>query len=169
MELWIKVPNPFWGVETVGFSVRCPAPVDQGPLPDIPFFVEGEAELMAPLGARLRLFPQRDRFVDCSNLGEAYSWTDPINLTDEVIVLAFRDRSLSQVEPDPVAAVRNRLANQLVPLAFPFLRDCVRVAGLRLTPTISVRISARPQPDVELELPLENIVQGNGGRTLGEI
>ncbi|HUY10116.1 MAG TPA: hypothetical protein VMW80_11865 [Candidatus Dormibacteraeota bacterium] len=168
-DFWIKVPNPFWGVETVGFSVRCPSQTEAAGLPDIPFFVEGDARSMASLDHPLRLFPQRERYVDCDELGEAYGWTDPIKLTDEVIVMAFRDRSLEQTLPDPNRALLNRLSNQLVLLAFPFLRDCVRVAGLRLSSPISVKIGSDSFPEIDLSLPLTEIVEGNGARTLTEL
>ncbi|HUY25757.1 MAG TPA: hypothetical protein VMV09_10725 [Candidatus Saccharimonadales bacterium] len=168
-ELWIKVPSPFWGVETVGFSVRCPSQPESGPLPDIPFFVEGDAGSMASLDGRLRLFPQRERYVDCEGLGEAYGWTDPIKLTDEVIVMAFRDKSLNRGGPDPERALLNRLSNQLVLLAFPFLRDCVRVGGLRLSSPISVKIGSDSVPEIDLSLPLGEIVESNGSRSLMEL
>ncbi len=165
-DFWIKVPNPFWGVETVGFSVRYPSQPETPGLPDIPFFVEGDAQSLASLEQPLRLFPQRDRYVDCDGLGEAYSWTDPIKLTDEVTVMAFRDRSLEQTAPDPRRALLNRLSNQLVLLAFPFLRDCVRVAGLRLSSQISVKIGSESMAEIDLSLPLTDIVAGNGPRAL---
>ena len=168
-DFWIKVPNPFWGVETVGFSVRCPSQPESAGLPDVPFFVEGDAQSMASLDQPLRLFAQRERYVDCDGLGEAYSWTDPIKLTDEVIVMAFRDRSLEQPAPDPNRALLNRLSNQLVLLAFPFLRDCVRVAGLRLSSLISVKIGSDSFPEIDLSLPLADIVEGNGTRALLEL
>ncbi|MGH7665806.1 MAG: hypothetical protein ACRENY_02135 [Candidatus Dormibacteria bacterium] len=167
-DFWIKVPSPFWGVDTVGFSVRYPSQPESSGLPDIPFFVEGDARHLASLDDPLRLFPQRERYVDTRDLGEAYSWTDPIRLADEVIVLAFRDRSLELSVPDPGRALLNRLANQLVLLALPFLRDCVRVAGLRLNPSISVRLGAAGTSDIELWLPLADIVEGNGRRLLDE-
>jgi len=165
-DFWIKVPNPFWGVETVGFSVRCPTRPEAATLADIPFFVEGDAQSMASLDEPLRLFAQRERYVDCASLGEAYSWTDPIKLTDEVIVMAFRDRSLASGEPDPQRALLNRLSNQLVLLAFPFLRDCVRVAGLRLSSLISVKLGSESFPEIDLSVPLADIVEGNGRRAL---
>lgn len=168
-DFWIKVPNPFWGVETVGFSVRCPSQLEVAGLPDIPFFVEGDAQSMASLDHPLRLFPNRGWYVDCDGLGEAYSWTDPIRLTEEVIVMAFRDRSLEQPAPDPNRALLNRLSNQLVLLAFPFLRDCVRVAGLRLNSPISVKIGADSFPEIDLSLPLTDIMDGNGSRSLFEL
>lgn len=166
-DLWIKVPSPFWGVDAVGFSARYPLRPDGAR--EVPFFVEGEADLMAGLGRLLRLFSKREQFVDCERLGEAYSWSDPISLSDEVVVMAFRDLSMEAGTRDPVLAVRNRLANQLVPMAFPFLRDCVRVARLRLSTTISVLISADRLTDIELAVPLEQIGVGNGDRELGAL
>ncbi|MHB1526339.1 MAG: hypothetical protein ACYDEA_04965 [Candidatus Dormibacteria bacterium] len=168
-DLWIKVPAPFFGVETVGFSVRYALDLDRDDGADVPFFVEGEAGLIGRLIQPLRLFPQRDRFVDCRATGEAYSWTDPISLSDEVIVMAFRDQSLNQPALDPVQAVRNRLINQMVPLAFPFLRDCVRVAGLRLNAWISVRITSEHIPEIDLSVPVGQIVADNGIRALAEL
>jgi hypothetical protein len=168
-DLWIKVPAPFFGVETVGFSVRYALDRDEDEFADVPFFVEGEAGLMGRLIQQLRLFPQRERFVDCRAAGEAYSWTDPISLSDEVVVMAFRDQSLSQPAADPVQAVRNRLINQMVPLAFPFLRDCVRVAGLRLNAWISVRLASEQVPEIDLSLPVGDIVRGNGVRALADL
>ncbi|MGA9776325.1 MAG: hypothetical protein WBU92_10490 [Candidatus Dormiibacterota bacterium] len=167
-DLWIKVPGPFWGVDTVGFSVRYPLGPDPDPGSAVPFLVEGDAPLMGKLGRMLRLFAQRELFVDCQEPGEAYSWSEPIPLSDQLVVMSFRDRSMDG-GGDPVRAVRNRLANQLVPLAFPFLRDCVRVARLRLDGLISVRLVAGSQPEIELSLPLEKIGVGNGDRSLAEL
>ncbi|MGH7698630.1 MAG: hypothetical protein ACRENV_08150, partial [Candidatus Dormibacteria bacterium] len=68
-DLWIKVPGPFFGVDSVGFSVRCPDAAAPGPLPDVPFFVEGDPDRITPLADRLRRFPERERYVDCAALG----------------------------------------------------------------------------------------------------
>lgn len=168
-DLWIKVPNPLFGVDNVGFSVRYAAGDREDQPADVPFFVEGEASVMSRLAERLRLFPARELFVDCTLSGEAYSWTDPIALTDEVIVMAFRDRSLATTAENPVQAVRNRLRNQLVPLAFPFLRDLVRVADLRLSQVISLRLVLGDSPEVELSLPAQEIVARNGERVLTDL
>jgi hypothetical protein len=168
-DLWIKVPNPLFGVDNVGFSVRYATGDPEGGATDVPFFVEGEAAIMSRLAERLRLFPARELFVDCSLSGEAYSWTDPIALTDEVIVMAFRDQSLSATAEDPVQAVRNRLRNQLVPLAFPFLRDLVRVADLRLSPVISLRLALEDSPEMELSVPAQEILARNGERILTDL
>lgn len=167
-DLWIKVPGPFWGVDTVGFSVRYPLAPDSEPASVVPFVVEGDAHLMRKLARTLQLFTQRQLYVDCEEPGEAYGWSDPIPLSDQVVVMAFRDLSLA-ADRDPVRALRERLANQLVPLAFPFLRDCVRVARLRLEGRIAVKLAVGSQPEFELSLPLEKIGVGNGERTLAEL
>ncbi|MGH7640422.1 MAG: hypothetical protein ACREN7_04440 [Candidatus Dormibacteria bacterium] len=165
-DLWIKVPNPFWGAGTVGFSARYPDRKEGPGLPDVPFFVEGDRESLSRLEDPLRLFPQRERYVDCSGVGEAYSWTEPIRLSDQVTVLAFRDRSFQGGAPQPSRMLLNRLSNQLVLLAFPFLRDCVRVAGLRLSSRISVRIGLEGEEDLDLTVPVIDIVERNGLKTL---
>ncbi|MHB1501100.1 MAG: hypothetical protein ACYCYK_08055 [Candidatus Dormibacteria bacterium] len=165
-DLWIKVPNPLFGVDGVGFSVRYGGGVAEDQGADVPFFVEGEATIMTRLAERLRLFPARDLFVDCTETGEAYSWTEPIALTDEVIVMAFRDRSAALPPGDPAQAIRSRLRNQMVPLAFPFLRDLVRVADLRLSPLISLRLALDETPEMELSVPVQEIVERNGERVL---
>jgi hypothetical protein len=166
-DLWIKVPEPFWGVDTVGFSVRYPLQPDSEPQAVVPFVVEGEAPLMRKLTRTLQLFSQRELYVDLHMPGEAYGWSDPIPLSDQVVVMGFRDLSLD--DRDPVRALRERLANQLVPLAFPFLRDCVRVARLRLAGLISVKLVVGSLPEMELALPLEKIGVGNGVLTLAEL
>ncbi len=166
-DLWIKVPEPFWGVDTVGFSVRYPLQPDSEPQMVVPFVVEGEATLMRKLARALQLFSQRELYVDLQKPGEAYGWSDPIPLSDQVLVMGFRDLSLD--DRDPERALRERLANQLVPLAFPFLRDCVRVAGLRLAGLISVKLVVGSLPEMELALPLEKIGVGNGVLTLSEL
>ncbi len=163
------MPNPLFGVDGVGFSVRYAGEVAADQVADLPFFVEGEATIMTRLAERLRLFPARDLFVDCTETGEAYSWTDPIALTDEVIVMAFRDRSAATPPGDPAQAIRNRLRNQMVPLAFPFLRDLVRVADLRLSPLISLRLALDESPEMELSVPVHEIVERNGERILSDL
>jgi hypothetical protein len=168
-DLWIKVPGPFYGVGTVGFSVRYSQEPELPEPATVTFFVEGEAAPLEALAHSLRLFPERERFVDCEAPGEAYGWSDPINLSDEVIVMAFKDRSLDDPGGDPAQAVRNRLSNQMVPLAFPFLRDCVRVADLRLSSWISVRLTSARQPEIEISLPVRDIVADNGRRTLVDL
>ncbi len=166
----ITVPNPFLGVDTVGFSVRYPGPAGPGsPLAtDVPIIVEGDADRMRPLAGRLRLFPQREQLVDCDGLGEAYTWTDPIVLTDEVLVIAFRDRSGARGEP-VLEAWRRQLANSLVPLAFPFLRDCVRIGGLRLSAEIEVAIQPEGGAAMAIRVPWSDLVATNGPLVLSQL
>ncbi|HUY96314.1 MAG TPA: hypothetical protein VMW47_01590 [Verrucomicrobiae bacterium] len=165
----ITVPAPFSGVDSVGFSVRYPESDGPGPaLGDVPIIVEGDAGPMRSLGQRLRLFPRREWFVDTGAVGEAYTWTDPIALTDEVLVIAFRDRSSGPGQA-AVTAWRNHLVNQLVPLAFPFLRDCVRIGQLRLSREIEVAIRPEGQPALALSLPWQDIVTTNGTLVLTQL
>ena len=68
-----------------------------------------------------------------------------MQLTDQVCVLAFQDRSMrgtdSLLEPAETAqAVRGYIWNLVRPMAFTFLRDCVRIGGLRLSERIAVVI-----------------------------
>ncbi len=165
----LTVPSPFLGVDTVGFSVRYPVASGPGEIPaDVPIIVEGDADRMRALAERLRLFPQREWFVDMAAVGEAYTWTDPIALSDEVLVIAFRDRSRGLGQP-VLETWRNHLLNTLVPLAFPFLRDCVRIGQLRLSSEIEVAIRPEGRPTVAFTLPWHDIVPTNGTLVLSEL
>jgi hypothetical protein len=165
-ELVIKVPAPFSGVDDVGFSARYPAQDANERLRDVPLFVEGPPRPMARLVERLALLPDKDRIVADAE-DEAYSWTPPIQLTDEVCVLAFRDRSLGVTGADggsvpaPLAG-RQYLWNLVRPMAFTFLRDCVRIGGLRLAEQIAVVLDAGRPPVVDLEVERRVIWPQNG-------
>src|SRR6202035_4134222 len=149
-ELVIKVPAPFSGIEDLGFSARYPAQDRSEPLRDVPLFVEGPAGPMQLLVERLALFTDKDRIVGVLGDDDQYSWTAPVQLTDQVCVLAFQDRSMRAgdmlLEPEDTAqAVRGYIWNLVRPMAFTFLRDCVRIGGLRLSEQIAVRIdTGRP-------------------------
>ena len=88
-ELVIKVPAPFSGIEDLGFSARYPAQERSEPLRDIPLFVEGPAGPMQMLVERLALFSDKERIVGSLAADDQYSWTAPVQLTDQVCVLAF--------------------------------------------------------------------------------
>jgi hypothetical protein len=110
-ELVIKVPAPFSGIEDLGFSARYPAQERSEPLRDIPLFVEGPPGPMQLLVERLVLFSDKDRIIGLLGDDDQYSWTAPVQLTDEVCVLAFQDRSMrageTLLEPaDTAQAVR---------------------------------------------------------------
>jgi len=94
-----------------------------------------------------------------------------VQITDEVCVLAFQDRSLRGGEPllepaDSAQAVRGYIWNLVRPMAFTFLRDCVRIGGLRLSEQIAVRIDTGRPPGVDLELQRSSITPENGSLLL---
>jgi hypothetical protein len=166
-ELVIKVPAPFDGVGDVGFSARYPAQERTEPLRDVPLFVEGPARPMRLLVERLALLADKERLLSLATVSaedEAYSWTPPIQLTDEVCVLAFRDRSMQLGE---AATARQYVWNLVRPTAFAFLRDCVRIGGLRLAERIAVVLDPGQPPVIDLEVERRSIWPENGTLLLG--
>lgn len=161
-ELVIKVPAPFSGVADVGFSARYPAQAWNERLRDVPFIIEGPPLPMRRLVERLSLFTAKDSLFASAADGEAYSWTAPVQLTDEVCVLAFRDHSLRDDRPPDADSGRQYTWNLVRPLAFTFLRDCVRLGGLRLADTIAVVLDIGRPPLVDLELRRSAITSENG-------
>ena len=170
-ELVIKVPAPFSGVEDLGFSARYPAQDVRERLRDVPLFVEGPPRPMARLVARLELLADKSRLVGDGE-DEAYTWTPPVQLTDEVCVLAFRDCSLGVDAAGSadsagglglqLPAGRQYLWNLVRPMAFTFLRDCVRIGGLRLAERIAVVLDAGRPPVIDLEVERRAIWPQNG-------
>ncbi len=161
-ELVIKVPAPFSGVDDVGFSARYPAQAWNERLRDVPFIVEGPPLPMRRLVERLSLFTAKDSLITLAGDDEAYSWTAPVQLTDEVCVLAFLDHSLRDLPGEEAAAGRQYIWNLVRPLAFTFLRDCVRLGGIRLNERIAVVLDAGHPPLVDLELTRASISAENG-------
>ncbi len=163
-ELVIKVPAPFSGIADVGFSARYPAQAWNERLRDVPFIVEGPPRPMRRLVERLSLFSSKDSLVSPSDDDddEAYSWTSPVQLTDEICVLAFRDHSLRDDAVDHARGGRQYTWNLVRPLAFTFLRDCVRLGGLRLEERIEVVLDIGHPPVVDLELQRSAISRENG-------
>ena len=164
-EFVIKVPAPFSGVGDVGFSARYPTQHWNERLRDVTFIIEGPPRPMARLTEALALFADKDRLVDSSEADEAYIWTPPIRLTDEICVMAFRDRSLSESQAD-VDGARSYLWNMIRPLAFTFLRDCVRIGQLSLADRIAFILDTGQPPVVDLELERSAITPINGSRLL---
>ena len=160
-ELVIKVPAPFSGVGDLGFSARYPAQPWNERLRDVPFIIEGPPLPMRRLVDRLALFSDKERLVGAGD-GEAYSWTSPVQLTDEVCVLAFRDHSLAVQVGGDGAAERQFIWNLVRPLAFTFLRDCVRIGGVCLAESIALVVDAGRPPLVDLELRRSAITAENG-------
>src|SRR6202048_1305041 len=121
-EVTIKVPAPFAGVSDLGSTARYPGQEAYSAAPDVPLLIEGPAQPMQRLMGRLRMLRQRD--------DGAYSWNDPAMLSDEVVVMAFRDRSLERGArfENGGEAAREYIQNAVRPVVFPFLQDCASVA-----------------------------------------
>jgi hypothetical protein len=155
-EITIKVPAPFSGVSDLGFTARYRGQEAYAASADVPLLIEGPAQPMQRLLGRLRMLRRQ---------GDGpYSWTDPVMLSDEVVVMAFRDRSLergAKLENGPGAA-REYIQNAVFPVVFPFLRDCASVASLKLAELIEIRVQASESRIADFQLPLEQIVQPNG-------
>jgi hypothetical protein len=167
----IKVPAPFSGVDDLGFSARYPAQDPTERLRDIPVIVEGPPEPMHILVRRLELFPKKDSLIRSSADDEAYIWTAPVQLTDEVCVMAFQDRSLetqtvAREARDVTSVSRGYIWNLVRPLAFTFLRDCVRIGGLRLAERIAIVLDTGTLPRIDLEMQRTSISPINGNLTL---
>lgn len=159
-ELVIKVPAPFAGTDEVGFSTRYPEQDLHAPLRDVTFFVEGVPDLVRRLWPRLESFPEQSR-----RTGEGYLWTDPIQLSDELVVIGFRDRSAEMVEPAEIA--HRYFANLIQPLVIPFLRDCVRIANLRLADDIPLRMLRDDDVLAECTLRTAQLMAENRTLSLG--
>ena len=158
-EITIKVPAPFAGVADLGFTAQYRAQKFNEPQRDVPLLFEGPRPPLRRLAEVLK------ELSDSS--GVAYSWSDPVMLSDEVVIVAFRDRS---VEGSAALSDRARIAdhalNLVRPVVFTFLQDCASVARLRLSDVIEMRVTAEKRPVVEFALPLRDIVQPNGDRLL---
>jgi hypothetical protein len=153
-EIVIKVPGPFEGVAELGFSARCPEQSLFLPLRDVPLWIEGPPEPMRRLAGRLHML--------ASLVQAAHRWTPPVALTDEVVVIAFQDRSGDDAGPlDPGSAI-DYLMNLVRPVVFPFLRDCAQVAHLRLTERIEMRVRHAGNDVAELAVRWDQIVPANG-------
>lgn len=158
-ELVIKVPAPFAGTELVGFSTRYPEQMINEPLRDVTFFIEGIADLVGRLWPHLEKFPESSR-----RGGRGYLWTDPVQLSDELAVIAYRDRSAEMKGPAEVA--HRYFANMLQPVVIPFLRDCVTVANLRLAEQIQLRMMRGEEVLASFDMELSQLVPANGTLTL---
>src|SRR3979409_520152 len=94
-EMTIKVPAPFAGISDLGFTAQYRAQHFNEPQRDVPLLIEGPEPPMRRLAELLQLL---------SDAGStAYAWSDPVMLSDEVVVLAFRDRSVSDRSLEPGA------------------------------------------------------------------
>jgi len=159
-ELTIRVPGPFEGVDDLGFSARYPEQGRFAPLSDVPLWIEGPAQPLRRLHHRLRWLHQA-----CDG---PYAWTDPVQLADEVVIVAFHDRSLEpRAGNDFAQASLDYVMNLVRPVVFPFLSDCARVAHLRLADRIDLTVEAADWPVARFSMRVSQIVPENGFDLLG--
>jgi len=158
-EISIKVPAPFAGLADLGFTAQYRAQNFNEPQRDVPLLFEGPEPPMRRLAEVLQQLSAAD--------GESYAWSNPVMLSDQVVILAFRDRSVasSNVTSDG-ARIADYVMNLVRPVVFTFLHDCATVAHLRLSDVIAMRVSAERKSVAEFSLPLHRIVQPNGERLL---
>jgi hypothetical protein len=157
-EMTIKVPAPFAGISDLGFTAQYRAQQFNEPQRDVPFLIEGPEPPMRRLAELLQLLSATE--------SSAYTWSDPVMLSDEVVVLAFRDRIAAGQTLSDGAGAADYVMNLVRPVVFTFLRDCAMIAHLRLCEVIEMRVSAEKKSVAEITLPLEDIVQPNGERLL---
>jgi hypothetical protein len=157
-EITIKVPAPFAGISDLGFTAQYRAQQFNEPQRDVPLLIEGPRPPMRRLAELLQLLSETE--------SSAYAWSDPVMLSDEVVVLAFRDRIAKGGTLSDGARAADYLMNLVRPVVFTFLRDCAMIAHLRLSEVIEMRVSAEQKSVAELTLPLEDIVRPNGERLL---
>lgn len=158
----IRVPSPFAGVEALGFSARYPDQPLLEPLRDVPLWIEGPPEPMRRLLHRLRMLVEGpgDR---------SYAWTDPVQLADEVVILAFRDRAWAESLAQTGAAFSDYFANLVRPVVFPFLSDCAQVADLRLSDRIEIAVESASSAVARFDLKVSEIVAANGFDLLSDV
>ena len=158
-EMTIKVPAPFAGISDLGFTAQYRSQTFQEPQLDIPLLIEGPPPPMRRLAELLQLL----RGVE----GSTYAWSDPVMLSDEVVVLAFRDCSLAgQTLTGGEPAHASYVQNLVSPVVFTFLRDCAETVHLRLADVIEMRVSSEKAAIAEIVLPVDEIVHSNGDRLL---
>jgi len=151
----LKVPAPFAGVSDLGFSARYAEQSLLVPLRDVPLWIEGPAQPIRRLESRLRMLTEL--------VQAAHGWTAPVMLTDEVVVMAFRDLSGSaRTLADGRAEALDYLINLVRPVVFPFLQDCAQVAHLRLTDRIEVNVHQGETAVADLTLRWDQITPANG-------
>jgi len=157
-EMTIKVPAPFAGISDLGFTAQYRAQNFNEPLRDVPLLFEGPPPPMERLAEILQTLS--------SAHSKSYAWTNPVMLGDGVVVLAYRDRSVTGDTLSDGARIADYVVSLVRPVVFTFLRDCAVVAHLRLSDVIEMRVSAERKSVAEFALPLHDIVQPNGSRLL---
>jgi hypothetical protein len=156
----IKVPGPFAGVSDLGFTTQYRAQAISQPMRDVPLVIEGPPPPIHRLAELLRALV---------GSGEStYAWSDPILVSDEVLLLAFRDRSLD-TSACRGESLSDYVANLIRPVVFPFLHDCAAIARLRLAEVIEMRLTAENETVAAMAVPVGDIVPSNGDRLLWQV
>lgn len=158
-EISIKVPGPFAGISDLGFTTQYHAQNIGQPMRDVPLVIEGPRPPMRRLVEMLQALAESN--------DSAYAWSDPILVSDEVALLAFRDKTLAgRALSDGATAMSDYVVNLVRPVVFTFLHDCAAIAHLRLAEIIEMRVTADQETVAALAMPLAEIVQSNGDRLL---
>src|SRR5260370_37203577 len=133
-ELSIKVPAPFAGLSDLGFTAQYRAQQFNERQHDVPILFEGQQPPMRRLAEVLQALS--------GSKSSSYAWTDPVMLSDEVVILAFRDRSVGEGPTlSDGARLGDYVMNLVRPVEFTFLHDCAVFAHLRLSELISMRVT----------------------------
>lgn len=146
----VRVPGPFAGVDELGFTARYPEQSILEPQRDVPLWIEGPAPPMRRLLHRLQML------VEAAD--RPYAWREPVQLADEVVIFAFRDRS----GPGLAQHFSDYFANLVRPVVFPFLADCAGVAHLRLSDRIEILVEAEDWPIARFVMRVAQVVPDNG-------
>src|SRR5213596_2095600 len=85
-EMSIKVPAPFAGISDLGFTAQYRAQQFNEPQRDVPLLFEGPPPPMERLAEILLQLTETH--------STTYLWSAPVMLSDEVVALAYRDRSV---------------------------------------------------------------------------
>src|SRR5205809_7094101 len=157
-EMSIKVPAPFAGISDLGFTAQYRAQHFNERQHDVPLLFEGPPPPMERLAGILQPLS--------GSQSTSYAWTDPVMLSDGVVILAFRDRSVAGQTLSDGARIADYVLNLVQPVVFTFLHDCAAIAHLRLSDVIEMRVTAENRSIAEFVLPLEDIVRPNGERLL---
>ena len=161
-EVTIKVPAPFAGISDLGFTAQYRPQNFQEPARDVPLLIEGPSPPMRRLAELLQLLTEIE--------GSPYVWSHPVMLSDEVVVLAFRDRSLTgQTLSEGATAHGSYVLNLVRPVVFTFLQDCALTAHIRLADEIEMRVTAEKASIAEFVMPLDEIVRSNGNQLLWRV
>lgn len=160
-ELSIKVPAPFAGISDLGFTAQYRAQQFNEPQRDVPLLFEGPASPVERLATILQTLS--------GSRTASYAWTDPVMLADGVVILAYRDRSVSGQDLSDGARIADYVLNLVRPVVFTFLHDCASLAHLRLSDVIEMRVTTDKRAVAEFAMPLHEIVRPNGERLLWSV